>query len=153
MNRLLFSSALMLASTAIVVLLLRRPKSDNPVTWAGAMLGAVSIFGIFIVSYGVVPHEWLTYADSTLKWRQDRIILDSVNLFGKTLDSPIDVSARTLRDIVTTMIYGGIVTANLMLWSLWQKRPKRSDVPAPTPKPTQQPAGVSAFGRPVAKNG
>lgn len=153
MNRLAFSSVLLLIGTAVAVVLLRRPKSDQPVTWAGAMLGAVAVFGMFLIGFGVVPHEWLTYADSTLKWRQDRIIFNIIHVFGKRIDSPIDVSARTLRDVVTTMIYGVTVTTTITLWSLWQKRPTRSEAPAPAPTPTQQPSGVSAFGRPMAKKG
>lgn len=152
MTRLIFSSVLTLAGTGIVIALMMRPKSEHPVGWAGAMAGAVGVFALFILAYGVVPHEFLTYADNELKWREDRIVLNHIDLFGG-IDSPVDVSARSVRDIIAGGIYGGIATANIMLWAMWQKRPARGETKPPAEKTTPEPAGVSAFGRPVAKQG
>ena len=57
--------------------LVRRPKPELPATWAQAMLGAAAVFALFLLIYGVVPHEWLTWADSNLGLREDRILLDT----------------------------------------------------------------------------
>lgn len=151
MWRLVLSSVILLVGVGFVVARIRKPKSDKPVTWAAAMAGAVGVWALFIIAYGVVPHEFLTYADNELKWREDRIMLNHIDLFGG-IDSPIDVSARSVRDIIAGGIYGGLVTGNVLLWAMWQKR-KPADAPTEqTPKKaTPEPAGVSAFGRPVAK--
>lgn len=151
LSRLVLSSLLLLAGTAVVLALMRRPKSEKPVTWAAAMAGAVGVWALFILAYGIVPHEFLTYADNVLKWREDRIMLDHIDLFGG-IDSPIEVSARSVRDILAGGIYGGLATGNILLWSLWQKRKPAGAPTEQTPqKATPEPAGVSAFGRPVAK--
>lgn len=152
MTRLVVSTLLTLAGTGVVVVLVLKPKPEHPVGWAGAMAGAVGVFALFILAYGVVPHEFLTYADNKLKWREDRIVLNHIDLFGG-IDSPVDVSARSVRDIIAGGIYGGIATANIMLWAMWQKRPTRGEVKPPEVKAVPEPAGVSAFGRPVAKQG
>ena len=28
------------------------------------------VFGLLFVAYGVVPHQWITHADSELGWRR-----------------------------------------------------------------------------------
>jgi hypothetical protein len=121
--------------------LVRRPKSELPATWAQSMLGAVAVFGLFLLVYGVVPHEWLTWADSKLNLREDRILIDTW---------AIDFSGRALRDIVATMIYIVFLGVNTWMWIAWQKRGTAKPKAAPAAA-TPEPAGTSAFSRPVTK--
>ncbi|HEV8649606.1 MAG TPA: hypothetical protein VG276_09415 [Actinomycetes bacterium] len=120
--------------------LLKRPKSDLPPTWAQSMAGAMAVFAMFLMAYGVVPHEWLTWADSKLGLREDKILLDTYAL---------DISGRALRDTVAAGFYIVFLGLNIVVWSMWQKRgmakPKTS-----TPVPAT-PSGTSAFSRPVTK--
>ena len=39
------------------------------------MVFATYVFFILFWVYGVVPHQWLTWADSELNWRPDRFIV------------------------------------------------------------------------------
>jgi hypothetical protein len=100
------------------------------------------VFALFLLIYGVVPHEWLTWADSSLGLREDKILF---NAWGA-----IEFSGRALRDIVATLIYIVGLAINTWMWIAWQKRgtakPKAA-VAAATPEP----AGTSAFSRPVTK--
>ena len=129
------------AAFAAFMWLVKRPKSELPATWAQSMLGALAVFAGFLVIYGVVPHEWLTWADSKLGLREDKILLNT---------RPIKFSGRALRDIVAATIYIVFLGMNTVMWMMWQKRgtakPKAAAASA-----TPEPAGTSAFSRPVTK--
>jgi hypothetical protein len=140
-GRFFISLLLCVASFAAFMWLVRRPKSELPTTWAQAMLGATAVFALFLLIYGVVPHEWLTWADSGLNLREDRILIDTW---------AIDFSGRALRDIVATLIYIFGLGVNTWMWIAWQKRGTAKPKPAAAAA-TPEPAGTSAFSRPVTK--
>ena len=96
-GRFFVSLLLCVISVAIFMWMVRRPKPELPPTWAMSMLGATAVFALFLLIYGVVPHEWLTWADSSLGLREDRILFNAW--------AAIDFSGRALRDIVATVIY------------------------------------------------
>ena len=52
----------------------RRP-AGTPLTWGEAMVAAVYMFFVFFWAYGVVPHFWLAWADSQLKWAPNKYLL------------------------------------------------------------------------------
>ena len=140
-GRFFISLLLCVASFAAFMWLVRRPKSELPPTWAQSMLGATAVFALFLLIYGVVPHEWLTWADSGLSLREDRILIDTW---------AIDFSGRALRDIVATVIYIAGLGVNTWMWIVWQKRGTAKPKAAPATA-TPEPAGTSAFSRPVTK--
>jgi hypothetical protein len=123
----------------IFFMLLKRPKSDRPITWAQAMAASMGVYALFLLGYGAVPHEWLTWADSSLGLREDKILLKTY---------PIDVSGRAVRDIVAATIYIVFLSLNVAAWIMWQKRGQAKPKPAAA---TPAPAGTSAFSRPVTK--
>lgn len=123
----------------VFFVLLKRPKSELPTTWAQAMAGAFGVFAMFLLTYGVVPHEWLTWADSNLGLREDRKLIDTY---------AVDISGRALRDIVASVIYIVFLALNVVTWVMWQKRGTAKPKPAAA-APT--PVGTSAFSRPVTK--
>jgi branched-subunit amino acid transport protein AzlD len=125
-----------------------RPRGA-PITWAEALAGSVAVFGITILVYGSVPHEWLTYADSVLKWREDKMFLrHGQQILG--IDWPLDITGRAVRDTVATLIYVVYFGLHLAGWVAWQKRGERRPLRA---VPATAPAGTSAYGRPVVKQG
>jgi len=140
-GRFFISLLLCVISGVIFMWLVRRPKPELPPTWAQSMLGATAVFALFLLVYGVVPHEWLTWADSDLRLREDRILFDT---------GAVEFSGRALRDIVASLIYIVFLGLNTVMWIMWQKRgtakPKASPATA-----TPEPAGTSAFSRPVTK--
>ena len=140
-GRFFISLLLCVISFAVFMWLVRRPKSELPPTWAQSMFGAAAVFALFLLIYGVVPHEWLTWADSGLNLREDRILIDTW---------AIDFSGRALRDIVATFFYIFFLGVNTWMWIAWQKRGTAKPKPAKAAA-TPEPAGTSAFSRPVTK--
>jgi hypothetical protein len=138
-GRLIIALAVTGIGLAVFFLLMRRPKSDRPVTWAQAMAGAMGVFALFLLGYGVVPHEWLTWADSSLGLREDKILLET----------PVtEISGRAVRDTVAATIYIVFLGLNVAGWIMWQKRGQAKPKPAAA---TPTPVGTSAFSRPVTK--
>jgi hypothetical protein len=140
-GRFFISLLLCAISLGIFMRMVRRPKPELPATWAQSMVGAAAVFALFLLIYGVVPHEWLTWADSSLNLREDRILVDTW---------AIDFSGRALRDIVASMIYIVGLGINTWMWIAWQKRGTAKPKPAAAAA-TPEPAGTSAFSRPVTK--
>jgi len=66
----------------------RRPVG-TPLTWGEAMLGATYVFFIIFWIYGVVPHQFLTWADSELNWRPDVVWLGP----GGQFTLPFDIAS------------------------------------------------------------
>ena len=127
----------------------RRPFG-KPLTWGEAMVAATFVFFIFFWVYGVVPHYWLTWADSELNWRADRFlhgpggILKDQNSGGWM---PFTITYLVLRDLIAVAIYGVALGGNIWYWSHWQSRKARAEaaqVEAEAP---------SEFGRPLVREG
>ena len=128
----------------------RRPVGAE-MTWGEAMLGSAVVFFLMFWAYGVVPHLFLAFADNELSWRQDRQLVgpglpswlaDGQNLLNWAL--PFRLDYRILRDILATGLYGAALTANVAMFSIWQKRDQMAEAPA-VPK--------SKFGRPLVESG
>jgi hypothetical protein len=116
----------------------RRRPPGTPLTWGQAMAAAVLVFGIMLVAYGIIPNQWLKWADNELLWRSDRILY-KVKFFGR---GQIMISYQALRDIIVTGIYVAMLGLHIVLWTAWQKRGRK---PATDVTPT------SAYGRPLAR--
>ena len=129
----------------------RRPVG-TPLTWGEAAVGGVYVFFLLFWIYGVVPHQWLTFADSELSWRPDRvwfgpagqITLPFVGWSLQTPWFPMTVSAQIFRDIIATLIYVVLLGGQIWLWAWWQKRGTRAE----TAKAIEP---VTAYGRPLMK--
>ena len=128
----------------------RRPIG-TPVTWGEAMVGGTWVFAIMLLVYGIVPHQWLTFADNELLWRPDKLLVgissggvvwgnDAKDLGGT---GRILINYQAVRDIVATVIYVVALGAQMYLWSVWQKRGRK--------KPGDVEEARSRFGRPVLR--
>jgi hypothetical protein len=114
----------------------RRPVGA-PLSWGEAMAGALVVMFLFLWWYGVIPHQWLTWAGSELGWRTDKVLLEP------TGNQPLTVSYQTLRDIVAVVIYGVGLALHITMWVVWNDRGKA--------KPVEIPA--SRYGRPLVRKG
>jgi hypothetical protein len=128
----------------------RRPIG-TPVTWGEAMVGGTWVFGIMLLVYGIVPHQWLTFADNELLWRPDKLLVgissagvvwgnDAKDLGGT---GRILINYQAIRDIIATVIYVVALGGQMYLWSVWQKRGRK--------KPGDVEEARSRFGRPVLR--
>jgi preprotein translocase subunit SecE len=147
-HRLVISSVLAVLVTAFAFALAMRPRSGRPATWAGCMLGAVAAFGAMILVYGVVPDEWMQFADAELGWSQSAIW---------TTIGPIEINKRALKDTVAVLIYVVFFAAQIALAVVWQKRPTAEAAAAAKAERAEttaaRPAGFSRFGRPLSRKG
>ena len=123
---------------ALAMVVSRDPRpQDRATTWAEAMAGAVGVFFLMTLAYGVVPHEWITFSDKYLRWTPDKVLVETYL---------IKPNYQQLRDLVVVVIYGVFFLLNLRLWVLWQGRL------VPKPEPAVEEGKVvrtSRFGRPV----
>lgn len=128
----------------------RRPIG-TPLTWGEAMVASTFVFALMLVAYGVVPNQWLAFADKELLWRPDKLLvgISSAGVVwgngSKTLGGTgrILVNYQAIRDIVASVIYIVFLGGQMYLWSVWQKRGRK--------KPGDVEAATSRFGRPVLR--
>jgi hypothetical protein len=133
------SALLGIAMAAVVSRDLRSP--DQPTTWAEAMAGAVAVLVLLTLAYGVIPHEWLTFANAYLNMSSDRF-------FGWAGERLVKLPYSAVRDTVAALIYVIAIGANVVLWVRWQDRL------TPKPEPAEDEAAAqvvrtSRFGRPL----
>ena len=143
-GRLLWAVGLLVIGLIIIMVLMRRPKSERPATWAQCMAGAVGTFAMFALAYAIVPHEWITFADKYLQWGTTKFLVRSGQevLF---LKFPFDINMKAISDIIAVGIYVVMFGLNLFLFSAWQKRgQEKAETPDAAPK-------TSRFGRPLRR--
>lgn len=117
----------------------KRPVG-KPFTWGEALLAGTFIYALLFLMYGVVPHQWLIYADSELNWRKDAILAGPGST-GFLKDLPFSITKQTMRDLVVTTIYIVFFAAQIAGWALWQNRGKSKPIAIET----------STYGRPLVK--
>ena len=143
-GRLLWAVGLLVLGLIIIFVLMRRPKSERPATWAQCMAGAVGTFAMFALAYAIVPHEWITFADKYLQWGTTKFLVRSGQevLF---LKFPFDINMKAISDIIAVGIYVVMFGLNLFLFAAWQKRgQEKAETPDAPPK-------TSRFGRPLRR--
>ena len=108
-------------------------------SWGEAMVAATFVFLVMFFAYGVVPHQWLAWADNELNWRADKIVFGPFDVLDKL---PFTVTYQVIRDIVAATIYIVGLGAQIALWKSWQDRGRVSATPA---------IATSSYGRPLVK--
>jgi hypothetical protein len=134
------------AMTSLVVPLSKRRPVGTPLTWGEAMVAATWVFAILFLAYGVVPHQWLTYASNEMKWRSDKLFYGPAGILKPKVNGgsfPFTINYRQVMDAIATLIYGVFLGAHVFLWGWWQKRGT---------KPSTEVA-VSGYGRPLVRKG
>ena len=132
----------------------RQPKpADYKATWADCYLGAVASFALMALAYGVVPHEWMEFANGYLQWGDTSKFLFQSNqeMLFFPWNWPFNFDYPALRDIVVSGIYVVLLGLNIVLFVKWQDRKRVADE-APAAE-SATPAKRSRFGRPLRKGG
>ena len=128
-------------SVAVIVYVGKRRPVGTYTTWGETMVAAVFVFWLLFLIYGIVPHQWLTYADNELGWRKDKILFGPGDLLDTAL--PFTMTYEVIRDIIAVAIYGLGLAGQVAMWMWWQNRGKAKPKELPT----------SAYGRPLVKPG
>jgi hypothetical protein len=134
------SLIVMAAMILAVVLYAKRRPVGTPLSWGEAMASATfCTLGLFW-AFGVVPHQWLTYAEGELAMRSDAILAGPGST-GIAEFLPIVISKQTLSDSIAVALYGLAFTLTIALWAVWQGRgDKKTDE-----------VEKSTYGRPLVK--
>ena len=136
--------------TAAILEYAKRRPADAPMSWGEANIGAMYVFLLLFWIYGIVPHQFLSYADNELQWRVDRLLVGPTGLGftdGEGLLSwalPFEITYLVVRDIFAVVIYGLGLAGNIAMFAVWQGRGKV----APTEVVEQ-----STYGRPLVREG
>ena len=141
---------------AVVFYVGRRRPPGTPMTWGEAIVAATFVFGVLLLAYGVVPNEWMKWADNQLLWRSDRIwfaVSTKWPVFFTGSNAAVEaaagrgriiVSFQALRDIIVATIYIVMLVGQVWVWIAFQKRGRK-------PAAAGEVARTSTFGRPVVK--
>jgi hypothetical protein len=145
-GRLIWAVVILVIGVGAIVAYMRRPKSPEPATWAQCMAGALLVFSLMIVAYGTIPHEWIVFANSYMRWGTAKYI------FTRNRIIHFDLNKQVANDGIAALIYVVMLVGNIRLFAMWQKRPVREPEPSEAAD-DRQPAGTSAYNRPVTAKG
>jgi hypothetical protein len=98
---------------------MRMRPADKPTSWGEAMVGATYTFGTIFWVFGVVPHQWILWADSGLGWRVDKFFVGPGEIFDNL---PFVIPYSAFRDIMVVNINVIYVVAWVKVWRMWQSR-------------------------------
>ena len=125
----------------------RRPVGTR-VTWGEAMFGAMIAFFAMFWVYGVVPHQWLAWADNELNWRTDKLFVGPGGILRAQAHGgsfPFTITYVVIRDIIASGIYVVAIAGHVAMWHLWQNRGKKAEA--------AEAVELSSFGRPLVREG
>ena len=156
----LVSLLLSLAMVGVIVRVGRKRPVGTPLTWGEAFAASVFVFLLLFIVYGVVPHQFLVWADNELGWRNDKVGIP-LGPLGQALNGKLGVeegllfpegiplpngffvvTAQVLRDLIAAGLYIVFLLGNIWMWLWWQKRDQK--------KPDQAEI-TSAYGRPLVR--
>jgi len=119
--RLIYGIVLFTIGLVAAALVIRMPKKSNePATWAQTMLGAMFVWFMFALGYGVIPHEWLTFGNSYLNFDSSSFLVHRSQLAHNL--PPFDITRDKVIDTGAAIIYVIVLGLNIAFFSAWQKR-------------------------------
>lgn len=126
----------------------RRP-AELGASWGEAMIWSAFMFTFIFWIYGVVPHQFLTWADNELNWRPDKLLFGPFDIVKPQASGgwlPFTLTYLVLRDILVVILYNILLGLNLKMFIDWQSRgDKKAKADAVVP--------ASDYGRPLLKEG
>jgi hypothetical protein len=128
-----------IAGIAAVVLYGRRRPIGAALTWGEAIAAASFAFFLMFWAYGVIPHQWLTFANNEWQWTPTKGLVGPNEILADAL--PFTLDYEKLRDLIVVLIYGLFLVAHVWLWAWWQGRGKKRPAELET----------STYGRPLVR--
>src|SRR5690606_29097302 len=120
-----------------------------PLTWGQANLAAAYAFLLMFWWYGIIPHQWLTWADNELNWGPDGLLYGPCGILKAQADGgwvPFALNWLHIRYLVAGGVYGVGLGLQIWIWAWWNDRKKKAEAAATVVPPT-------AYGRPLVKKG
>ena len=153
------------AMVGIIFFVGSRRKPGTFLSWGEAFVAGAFLFFLMFLVYGILPHQFLTYADNDLQWRSDKIGIP-IGPIGKAFPDDMEnsvfshegnvlfpegvplpngnfvITAQVQRDIIVATLYIVILVGQILMWLWWQKRGQRQ---------ADRPELTSAYGRPLVR--
>lgn len=126
-----------------------RREPGAPLSWGQAYLGATYATFMLFWWMGIVPQQWLLWADNELNWRPDRTVWGIGNVLRPTAEGgqlPFTMTWLHVRDLVALVIYTVAFGLGIYMWAWWNNRKKKADEAAAV-------VPTSTYGRPLVKKG
>jgi hypothetical protein len=115
--RLLYAIVLFAIGLAAAHGVIKTPKKSNePATWVQTILGAMFVWFMFALGYGVIPHEWLTFGNSYLNFDSSSFLMHKNRILH------FDITRDKVVDAIAALIYVVVLGLNIYFFAAWQKR-------------------------------
>jgi hypothetical protein len=116
---------------------------NQRMTWARAAAGAMITWIALVFFFGMVPSEWLNFAQTDLEWSSQRVALVIPPLL--VLGNTVEISYAALKDAISggyhIVMLGGAAVLALEIQKIKKGRPAKA-----------QPAeSISPYGRPLMR--
>ena len=116
---------------------------NQKMTWARATVAALIAWVALVFYFGMVPSEWLSYAQTDLDWSSQTIAFTIPPVL--VLDNTVDISFAVIKDMISMGYHivglGAAAVLGIQLQKIKEGRPKGA---APAEK-------KSPYGRPLVK--
>lgn len=117
---------------------------NQPMTWARATVAAFLAWIALVFYFGIVPSEWLTYAQTDLEWStQIFLTIPALLVLGNT----VEISYAALKDIIS-MGYHVVMLGAAAVLALELQKMKKGRPAAAEPAEAKSP-----YGRPLVRGG
>ena len=159
-GRMIWATLIFAIGLIIAFRLTKKPKRAEPATWAQTILGAMGVWAMMAMGYGTIPHEWLTFSNSYLNFNTATFLMQKNRFIH------FDITRSVVGDIGVSVIYGLVLTLQVIMFARWQKRPVLDPEAAHDAAQESEGGGgtlsrlrrrrekrVSAYGRPVTTAG
>ncbi len=118
---------------------------NQRMTWSRAIVGSMIAWVALVFYMGMVPSEWLNFAQTDLVWSGQRVAVTIPPIL--VLGNQVDISYGTIKDLINVGYYHVVLIGAAVLALQIQK------MKAGRPAKARPEAQVSPYGRPLIKGG
>jgi len=118
---------------------------NQRITWSRAIFAAYVTWLELVIIFGMVPSEWLNFAQTDLDWSSQKValVVPQILVLGNT----VEISYAVLKDSIS-MGYHLVMLAAAALFTLELQKIKKG-----RPVSAEKPEKKSPYGRPLVKGG
>ena len=116
---------------------------NQRMTWARAAFAAFLTWIELVVIFGMIPSEWLVFAQTDLDWSSQRIALVVPPIL--VLGNEVEISYAVLKDSISMGYHIVMLTAGVILALQIQK------IKEGKPPSADKPDAISPYGRPLVR--
>lgn len=116
---------------------------NQPMTWSRAVFAAFVTWLELVIIFGMVPSEWLNYAQTDLDWSSQRIALTIPPIL--VLGNTVEISYAVIKDSIS-MGYHLVMLGVAAVFTIQLQKMKQG-----RPATAEKPEKKSPYGRPLVR--